>query len=103
MMETNTDLKDTVIVPVDQMKKKWPEVVMASKPFFKGYIEAAHSIGLHILGILAKKLGVDPAEFDNRHRIEEQSGDHVRLTRGPPRDKEELPEIQTPSHTDFGT
>ncbi|KAI0871649.1 hypothetical protein GGS24DRAFT_53563 [Hypoxylon argillaceum] len=95
--------KNEMIVPVDQMKKKWPEVVMASKPFFKGYIEAAHSIGLHILGILAKKLGVDPAEFDNRHRIEEQSGDHVRLTRGPPRDKEELPEIQTPSHTDFGT
>ncbi|KAJ8123001.1 hypothetical protein ONZ43_g945 [Nemania bipapillata] len=76
---------------------------MTSKPLFKEYVEAAHGIGLYILGILANKLGVDPAEFDNRHRIEEQSGDHVRLTRGPPRDKEELPEIQTPSHTDFGT
>ncbi|KAI1128978.1 Clavaminate synthase-like protein [Nemania abortiva] len=95
--------KNEMIVPEDQMKKKWPEVIMASKPLFKDYIEAAHGIGLSILGILANKMGVDPAEFNKRHRIEEQSGDHVRLTRGPPRDKEELPEIQTPSHTDFGT
>lgn len=60
-------------------------------------------IGMFIMGILANKLGVDPEEFNSRHRIEEKSGDHVRLTRGPPREKEELPEIQTPSHTDFGT
>ncbi|KAI1173238.1 Clavaminate synthase-like protein [Nemania sp. FL0916] len=95
--------KNEMIVPEGQMKKKWPSTIMASKPMFKEYIEAAHGIGLSILGILATKLGVDPSEFDKRHRIEEQSGDHVRLTRGPPREKEELPEIQTPSHTDFGT
>ncbi|KAI1187550.1 Clavaminate synthase-like protein [Nemania serpens] len=95
--------KNEMILPEDQMKKNWPEPIMASKALFKDYIETAHGIGLSILGILATKLGVDPAEFDSRHRIEEQSGDHVRLTRGPPREKEELPEIQTPSHTDFGT
>ncbi|KAJ3570111.1 hypothetical protein NPX13_g5843 [Xylaria arbuscula] len=95
--------KNEMIVPDDQMKKPWPEVVKASKPMFKEYIETAHGVGQFILGILAKKLGVDPAEFANRHRIEEMSGDHIRMTRGPPREKEELPEIQTPSHTDFGT
>lgn len=95
--------KNEMIVPIDQMKKKWPEVIMASKPLFKDYIVAAHGIGMAIMGILARKVGVDPAEFESRHRIEEESGDHVRLTRGPPREKEEMPEIQTPSHTDFGT
>ncbi|KAI1163803.1 Clavaminate synthase-like protein [Nemania serpens] len=95
--------KNEMILPEDQMKKKWPGTIMTSKALFKDYIETAHGIGLSILGILATKLGVDPAEFDNRHRIEEQSGDHVRLTRGPAREKEEMPEIQTPSHTDFGT
>jgi isopenicillin N synthase-like dioxygenase len=92
-----------VIVPEDQMKKPWPEVIRASKPLFKDYITTAHGIGMSIMSILANKLGVDPVEFTSRHRVEESSGDHVRLTRGPPRDKEELPEIQTPSHTDFGT
>ncbi|KAI1349440.1 hypothetical protein F5Y01DRAFT_289164 [Xylaria sp. FL0043] len=95
--------KNEMIVPDDQMKKPWPEVIRTAKPLFRDYIVAAHGIGLSIMGILAKKLGVDPAEFNNRHRIEEQAGDHVRLTKGPPRDKEEMPEIQTPSHTDFGT
>ncbi|KAI0532711.1 hypothetical protein GGR58DRAFT_522543 [Xylaria digitata] len=95
--------KNEMIVPDDQMQKQWPQVIKAAKPFFRDYIVTAHSIGMSILGILAKKLGVDPAEFNSRHRIEEQSGDHIRLTRGPPREKEELPEIQTPSHTDFGT
>ncbi|KAF3065940.1 hypothetical protein GL218_09246 [Daldinia childiae] len=52
---------------------------------------------------LAERLGIDPSELTNRHRIEEPSGDHVRITRGPPRETDEMPEIQTPSHTDFGT
>ncbi|KAI0451360.1 hypothetical protein F5B21DRAFT_487262 [Xylaria acuta] len=95
--------KNEMILPVDQMKRKWPEAVKAAKPLLKDYIVTAHGIGMHIMGIIANKLGVDPDEFNSRHRIEEQSGDHIRLTRGPPRDKEELPEIQTPSHTDFGT
>ncbi|KAI0967171.1 hypothetical protein F4678DRAFT_465711 [Xylaria arbuscula] len=95
--------KNEMIIQDDQMKKPWPDVVKTAKPLFRDYIETAHSVGMHIMGILARKLGVDPAEFNSRHRIEEQSGDHIRLTRGPPRDKEELPEIQTPSHTDFGT
>ncbi|KAK5633771.1 hypothetical protein RRF57_009486 [Xylaria bambusicola] len=95
--------KNEMIVPDNQMKKPWPDLIMASKPMFKEYVETSHSVGLHILGILAKRLGVDPHEFTIRHRIEEQSNDHIRMTRGPPRETEEMPEIQTPSHTDFGT
>ncbi|KAI1419414.1 hypothetical protein F5Y12DRAFT_249530 [Xylaria sp. FL1777] len=95
--------KNEMIVPDDHMKKQWPEVIKTAKPLFKDYITAAHSIGMSIMGVLANRLGIDPVEFNHRHRIEEQSGDHIRLTRGPARENEELPEIQTPSHTDFGT
>ncbi|KAI1329533.1 Clavaminate synthase-like protein [Xylariaceae sp. FL0255] len=95
--------KNEMIVPDNQMKKRWPDVIKTAKPLFREYMCTAHDIGMQILSILAVKLGVDEAEFACRHRIEEQSGDIVRLTRGPPRDKEEMPEIQTPSHTDFGT
>ncbi|KAI1432899.1 hypothetical protein GGR50DRAFT_553184 [Xylaria sp. CBS 124048] len=95
--------KDDMMAPDDKMKKAWPQLILSSKPMIREYMTAAHTIGMAIVAILARKLGVDPVEFARRHRMTEESGDHVRLTRGPPREKEELPEIQTPSHTDFGT
>ncbi|CAJ2512501.1 Uu.00g055160.m01.CDS01 [Anthostomella pinea] len=95
--------KNDMIVPDDQMKKPWPAPIKAAKPLFSTYVKTAHGIGMHILSVIASKMGVDPSEFASRHRIEEMSGDHVRITRGPPRATEEMPEIQTPSHTDFGT
>jgi len=55
-----------------------------------------------IMDILADKLGVLREEIRQRHRIEDLAGDHIRFTRGPPRKTAEMPEIQTPSHTDFG-
>ncbi|KAK6953773.1 hypothetical protein Daesc_003735 [Daldinia eschscholtzii] len=95
--------KNDMIVPNDHMARPWPPAILDSKPLFANYIKTAHSVGLMILKILAEKLGIDPSEMANRHRIEEPSGDHVRITRGPPRETDEMPEIQTPSHTDFGT
>ncbi|KXL48149.1 hypothetical protein M433DRAFT_57562 [Acidomyces richmondensis BFW] len=95
--------KNDMIVPDDQMKRKWPQVVLDSKPLFAKYSRAAHATGLMIMDILADKLGVDREEIRSRHKIEELSGDHIRFTRGPPRKTAEMPEIQTPSHTDFGT
>jgi isopenicillin N synthase-like dioxygenase len=95
--------KNDMIVPDEEMKQAWPAAIVEAKPLFRDYVKSAHSIGMTVLGILANKMGVDASEITSRHRIEEPAGDHVRITRGPPRDKEELPEIQTPSHTDFGT
>ncbi|KAI0378873.1 putative oxidoreductase [Hypomontagnella monticulosa] len=95
--------KNDMIVPDDKMNRPWPAPVLEAKPLFADYVKSAHSVGMRILSILADRLGVDPAEITGRHRIEEHSGDHVRITRGPPRATEEMPEIQTPSHTDFGT
>ena len=92
-----------MIVPDDQMQRAWPKPVLDSKALFASYSRAAHATGLQILEILANKLGIDPTEFRDRHAVAEQAGDHVRITRGPPRKTVEMPEIQTPSHTDFGT
>lgn len=95
--------KNDMIVPDGEMKHRWPTPVRDSKPLFRDYIKTAHSIGMLLLGILAERLGVEAAAITSKHRIEEPAGDHVRITRGPPRETEDMPEIQTPSHTDFGT
>ena len=92
-----------MIIPDEQMKRSWPQPVLDAKPLFREYVKAAHSTGMMILDILVEKLGIDPKEITDRHRLEQHSGDHVRMTRGPPRKVAEMPEIQTPSHTDFGT
>ncbi|KAI8959894.1 putative oxidoreductase [Daldinia sp. FL1419] len=95
--------KNDMITSNDRMNRLWPSTILDAKPLFAEYIKAAHSVGMAVLNILAERLGIDPSEIENRHRIEEPSGDHVRITRGPPRETDEMPEIQTPSHTDFGT
>lgn len=91
--------------PADMPRRggSWPSTILEQRGLFAGYMRAAHGVGMLILGLLFDKLGVDPQEIWNRHRLEGLAGDHVRITRGPPREKEEMPEIQTPSHTDFGT
>lgn len=63
----------------------------------------AHQTGLKILSVLAAKLGLPPDALARHHRVGEESGDHVRMTHGPPRRSAGQPEIQTPGHTDFGT
>jgi len=55
-----------------------------------------------IIGILAEQLGLSASAVTDKHRIHKSAGDHIRLTRGPARVTDK-PEIQTPSHTDFGT
>jgi len=92
-----------MIVEDSKMARQWPSVIMENKPLFARYSKAAHSTGLLILDMLADKLGIDKEEIRKRHVIEDHAGDHIRFTRGPPRKSIEMPEIQTPSHTDFGT
>lgn len=99
------DMTSPAADPADMPRRgaSWPSAILEQRELFAGYMRAAHGVGMLILGLLVDKLGVKPEEIWNRHRIGELAGDHVRITRGPPRDKEEMPEIQTPSHTDFGT
>lgn len=72
-------------------------------PLLARYMRTAHSTGLTILNLLAIKLGLPPDALAGFHRITEEAGDHVRMTHGPARRTAELPEIQTPGHTDFGS
>jgi isopenicillin N synthase-like dioxygenase len=96
--------KDDAVAPDAAARRHpWPAPIEERADLFRGYVETAHGVGMMLLDILARRLGVDPAEFTGKHRIGERAGDHVRITRGPPRKNEEMPEIQTPSHTDFGT
>ncbi|KAI0173178.1 putative oxidoreductase [Hypoxylon sp. FL1284] len=95
--------KNDMIVPDDQMRRPWPAQILDAKPLLSGYVRSAHAVGLAVLAVLADKMGVESAEFARRHRIEEPSGDHIRITRGPPKLKKDALEIQTPSHTDSGT
>ena len=95
--------KNDMIVPDSQMARSWPPVVLEHKPLFAKYSKAAHATGLMIMDMLSDKLGIDREDMRSRHTIEDLAGDHIRMTRGPPRKTVEMPEIQTPSHTDFGT
>lgn len=90
----------------------YPKMIQDAAPNFKDFSVTAHSIGLVVLEILAGKLGISPKELTLRHRITEQSGDHIRLTFGPgdaeaAKDEETRTEantkITTIAHTDFGS
>lgn len=111
-MTDKTGTKDTAeffnvskndMITDGETARTWPDLVLQQRPLLKNYVTACHSTGMMILGLLAEKLGVPAAEIQDYHKIHENSGDHVRLTRGPPRKSPEMPEIQTPSHTDFGS
>lgn len=95
--------KDVMLSNARAPAVRYPEVLTANQPLFARYITAAHAIGLHIVTDLIRQLGADPAEITSRHQLSQPAGDHIRMTRGPPRKDPRLPEIQTPSHTDFGT
>lgn len=93
--------KDAILENTD----RWPlpQVVLDHKPLLARYMRNAHATGLKIMSILATRLGLPADALDQYHRIAQESGDHVRMTWGPARKSADLPEIQTPGHTDFGT
>lgn len=93
--------KDAILDNTD----RWPlpQVVLAQKPLLARYMTNAHTTGLRILSLLARHLGLAPDALAQYHRLTEEAGDHVRMTWGPARQHPDLPEIQTPGHTDFGT
>jgi len=88
------------------MGREWPSTILDSQPLFAEYARSAHRIGLDIMFVLARKLGIDPEEIAKRHRLEEMSGDHVRIVRSPAAKetrRSEGVEVHAPAHTDFGT
>ncbi|KAF2857393.1 Clavaminate synthase-like protein [Piedraia hortae CBS 480.64] len=95
--------KNDMLKPPSEMDRKWPEVILKEQEVFARYCRAAHTVGMDLVRMLGRRLGIEEEELVKRHRIDLPSGDHIRLTRGPARKDPKMPEIQTPSHTDFGT
>ncbi|KAK7745771.1 hypothetical protein SLS53_002488 [Cytospora paraplurivora] len=102
-------LAEKVFELPEEEKEKFPMrgslfgIIIQEKELLRRHMANAHSIGMKIMSILATKIGLPEDEFEQYHRLTEESGDHIRMTRGPPRATAHLPEIQTPGHTDFGT
>ena len=86
-----------------ERSSKWPRLILDNRALLVRYMRAAHSTGVCLLSILGTRIGLPRTAFSNLHRIHRPSGDHVRMTRGPPRISADKPEIQTPGHTDFGS
>lgn len=97
--------KDDVLDNPTRVVTNPPALIFEShnRKLLARYQTCAHRTGLDILSVLAKQMGLSPDIFEDKHRVNEPSDDHVRMTRGPARKSTDLPEIQTPGHTDFGT
>ncbi|OTA93470.1 hypothetical protein M434DRAFT_395621 [Hypoxylon sp. CO27-5] len=90
----------------------YPPIFQDVRPMLIDYIQKAHNIGMLILEILASRLGIKPEEMTSRHKIQCESGDHLRLAFGPgdyeaantelTRSEAET-RINTFAHTDFGS
>ncbi|KAI9711800.1 MAG: hypothetical protein M1820_001945 [Bogoriella megaspora] len=89
----------------------YPSLLTSQTPLFRSFMSTAHSLGLTILTLLASHLSIPPSALLNKHRINELSGDHVRMTWAPGSpssvpitslSEAEL-DITTPPHTDFGS
>ncbi|KAI8237062.1 hypothetical protein K4K57_003277 [Colletotrichum sp. SAR 10_99] len=82
-----------------------PSTIVENKEILKPFVTKAHETGVFLLTLVGTKLGLVEEEVKNRHRIDQQSGSQLRLTRSPPLDKTRDPESQiaTTSHTDLGS
>lgn len=80
---------------------RYPEIIEGDSSSLLVFMQDCHQLCMIILSAIEKELGVQDA-LQTKHEFFDMSGDHVRLTRGPARVGQD-PEIQTPSHTDFGT
>jgi len=97
--------KDDILDNPARTPTPLPSLVLepANRCLLARYQTACHRTGLDIMSILATELGLPSDVFEDKHRLNEPSDDHVRMTKGPPRKDPTMPEIQTPGHTDFGT
>lgn len=97
--------KDDILDNPTRTPTPLPDLVLepANRSLLARYQTSCHRTGLDIMSILATQLDLAVDAFEDKHRLNEPSDDHVRMTRGPPRKDASMPEIQTPGHTDFGT
>lgn len=97
--------KDQILGKNDRLESHYPQPIVRAQPLLESFARTAHQTGLTLMSALFSQLGLAPESVLELHRFEEPAASQVRLTYGPPRQKaeDEAAEIQTPSHTDFGT
>ncbi|KZP01751.1 Clavaminate synthase-like protein [Calocera viscosa TUFC12733] len=78
-----------------------PALITANNPLFKSFAVNAFNIVHMLLNHLNDQLELPPGTLVNLHRLQEQSGDHVRLLKAPPAPGE--PSLSAGPHTDFGS
>lgn len=90
----------------------YPDIFQEARPMLTAYIEKAHSLGMLILDLLARRLGIEPEQLISKHKLQCKSGDHLRLAFGPGDPEaanteltrnEPDTKINTFAHTDFGS
>ncbi|KAH7259041.1 uncharacterized protein BKA55DRAFT_561966 [Fusarium redolens] len=83
--------------------RKYPAEITDRWAELGKFAEDCHSLGLHILRILAEQLDLPSDEFLKRNKISSLSGDHIRMTKMPGCDSADAKTIGLASHTDFGS
>ena len=82
--------------------RSYPSEITDSKELLREFMHDAHEVGMLVLGVLAKQLGVSPAAFQSKNIFTKPSGDHCRLTHKVAH-VSDRDAIGLPSHTDFGS
>lgn len=83
--------------------RDYPAEIEDAKPILKDFTKNAHTTGMLVLGILARQLGLEAKDFQDRNIFTHPSGDHCRLTKKTPHKADAKDVIGLPSHTDFGS
>ncbi|KAK5130760.1 hypothetical protein LTR08_001705 [Meristemomyces frigidus] len=79
-----------------------PPMILENQKLFENYVVHCRAVIDCLLGHLNTHLELPPNTLANLHRINERSGDHVRLIQAPPSTFNEA-SAQRGEHTDFGS
>ncbi|KZO99573.1 Clavaminate synthase-like protein [Calocera viscosa TUFC12733] len=77
-----------------------PQLINDNMPLFNTYVRTAHGIIIQLLDHLNAHLQLPPGTLASLHRLDHESGDHVRFKRSPALEPGAL---HSGAHTDFGS
>ncbi|KAK5098849.1 hypothetical protein LTS08_006227 [Lithohypha guttulata] len=97
--------KDDILDTPHHIPTTPPAIVFesANRAMLASFVVGCHGVGLDIMSVLATKMDLPKDVFSHSNRLKAPCDSHCRMIRGPSRRSTDLPEIQTPGHTDFGT
>jgi len=96
--ETYNIRKDDIVGNVPPLPA--PALINENMALLNTYVRTAHGIIILLLNQLNTHLGLPEGTLASLHRLEKESGDHVRFKRSPP---QEPGALHSGAHTDFGS